>query len=51
MANRSAAERGPVDRRGVLQAAAALAAPGPALMRQGHAAGRPPVVIGAQVHD
>jgi hypothetical protein len=49
MANRSAAESGPVDRRGGLQAAAALAAPGPALMRQGHAAARPPVVIGAKV--
>jgi hypothetical protein len=49
LANRSAAESGPVDRRGVLPAAAALAASGPALMRQGHAAGRPPVVIDAQV--
>src|SRR6516165_10113631 len=50
MANRSAAGSRPVDRRGVLQAAGALAAPGPALMRQGHAAARPPVVIDAQVH-
>jgi hypothetical protein len=50
MANRSATESRPVDRRGVLQAAGALAAPGPALMRQGHAAARPPVVIDAQVH-
>jgi hypothetical protein len=50
MANRSAAGSRLIDRRTVLQAAAALAATGPALMREGHAAVRPPVVIDAQVH-
>ena len=48
MANRSAAESRLIDRRTVLQIAAALAAAGP--MREGHAAARPPVVIDAQVH-
>ena len=47
---RSAAEGRLIDRRSVLQAGAALAAAGPALMRDGHAAARPPVVIDAQVH-
>jgi hypothetical protein len=50
MANRSAAGSRLIDRRTVLQVAAALAAAGPALMREGHAATRPPVVIDAQVH-
>src|SRR5271168_5497710 len=50
MANRSAARSRLIDRRTVLQVAAALAAAGPALMREGHAAARPPVVIDAQVH-
>ena len=50
MANRSAAASRLIDRRTVLQVAAALAAAGPALMREGHAAARPPVVIDAQVH-
>jgi hypothetical protein len=50
MANRSAAGSGLVDRRTVLQVGAALAAAGQALMREGHAAARPPVVIDAQVH-
>src|ERR1700726_5190217 len=50
MANRSAAGSRLIDRRTVLQVAAALAAAGPALMREGHAAARPPVVIDAQVH-
>jgi hypothetical protein len=45
MANRSAAGSRLIDRRTVLQVAAALAAAGPALMREGHAAARPPVVI------
>jgi hypothetical protein len=39
-----------MDRRSVLQVAAAVAAAGPALMREGHASARPPVVIDAQVH-
>jgi hypothetical protein len=50
MTNRSAVGSKPIDRRTVLQVAAALAATGPALMREGSAAGRPPVVIDAQVH-
>ena len=50
MANRSAAGSRLIDRRTVLQVAAALAAAGPALMREGHAAARPPVIIDAQVH-
>src|SRR5499427_9477993 len=50
MAKRTVAEGRLIDRRGVLQAAAALVAAGPALMREGHAAARPPVVIDAQVH-
>src|SRR5712672_4782702 len=50
MANRSAAGSRLIDRRTVLQVAAALAAAGPALMREGHAAARPAVVIDAQVH-
>jgi hypothetical protein len=50
MANRSAAGSRLIDRRTVLQVAAALAAAGPALTREGHAAARPPVVIDAQVH-
>ena len=50
MANRSAAGNRLIDRRTVLRGAAALAAAGPALMREGHAAARPPVVIDAQVH-
>ncbi|MEA2822704.1 MAG: L-fuconolactonase, partial [Bradyrhizobium sp.] len=50
MANRSAAGSRLIDRRTVLQVAAALVGTGPALMRQGHAAARPPVVIDAQVH-
>src|SRR5215831_19752772 len=50
MANRSAAGSRLIDRRTVLQVAAALAAGGPALMREVHAAARPPVVIDAQVH-
>ena len=50
MANLSAAGSRLIDRRTVLQVAAALAAAGPALMREGHAAARPPVVIDAQVH-
>jgi len=50
MANRSAAVSRLIDRRTVLQVAAALAAGGPALMREVHAAARPPVVIDAQVH-
>src|ERR1700759_5340934 len=50
MANRSAAGTRLIDRRTVLQGAAALAAAAPALMRVGHAAARPPVVIDAQVH-
>ncbi|HEY1300172.1 MAG TPA: hypothetical protein VGF07_06725, partial [Stellaceae bacterium] len=50
MANRSTARSTPINRRTVLQATAALAATGPALMREGHAAARPPVVIDAQVH-
>ena len=50
MANRSAAGSRLIGRRTVLQAASALAAAGPALMREGHAAARPPVVIDAQVH-
>jgi hypothetical protein len=50
MADRSAAESRLIDRRTVLQVAAALAAAGPALMREAHAAARPPVVIDAQVH-
>src|SRR5215468_3377081 len=49
MANRSAAGS-TLERRTVLQVAAALATAGPALMREGHAAARPPVVIDAQVH-
>src|SRR6201984_1220701 len=50
MPNRSAAGSRLIDRRTVLPVAGALAAAGPALMRQGHAAARPPVVIDAQVH-
>jgi len=50
MANRSAAGSRLIDRRTVLQVAAALAAAGPALVHEGHAAARPPVVIDAQVH-
>jgi hypothetical protein len=50
MANRSAAGSTLIHRRTVLQVAAALAAAGPALMREGHTAARPPVVIDAQVH-
>ena len=50
MANRSVAGSRLIDRRTVLQVAAALSAAGPALMREGHAAARPPVVIDAQVH-
>ena len=50
MANRSAAGSRLIDRRTVLKVAAALAAAGPALMCQGHAAPQPPVVIDAQVH-
>src|ERR1700686_4986260 len=50
MANRSAAGSRLIDRRTVLQVAAALAAAGPELMREGQAAARPPVVIGPPVH-
>src|SRR5580692_9598777 len=50
MANRSAAGSRLIDRRTVLQVAAALAAAGPALVHEGHAAARPPVIIDAQVH-
>ena len=50
MANRLAAGSRLIDRRTVLHGAVALAAAGPALMREGHAAARPPVVIDAQVH-
>ena len=50
MANRSAARSRFIDRRTVLQVAAALAAAGPGLVREGDAAARPPVVIDAQVH-
>src|SRR3974390_2533450 len=50
MADQSSAADRLLDRRSVLQAAAALAAAGPVLMREGHAAARPPVVIDAQVH-
>src|SRR6201984_1007944 len=50
MASRSATGSRLIDRRTVLQVAAAFAAVGPALMREGHAAARPPVVIDAQVH-
>ena len=50
MAKRSAAGNRLIDRRTVLQAATALAAAEPVLMREGHAAARPPVVIDAQVH-
>src|SRR5271166_6380576 len=50
MANRPTEGSRPIERRTVLQVAAALAAAGPALMRQGHAAAQPPVVIDAQVH-
>src|SRR6201987_5971860 len=50
MANRSAAGSRLIARRAVLQVAAPLAAAGPALMREGHAAARPPVIIDAQVH-
>jgi hypothetical protein len=50
MANRSAARSRLIDRLAVLQVAAALAGAGPAPMRQGRAAVRPPVVIDAQVH-
>src|SRR5271154_725964 len=50
MANQSIAGDRFIGRRTVLQAGAALAAAGPALMREGHAATRPPVVIDAQVH-
>jgi hypothetical protein len=39
-----------IDRRTVLHAAAALATAGPAVVGEGHAAARPPVVIDAQVH-
>src|SRR5689334_2322825 len=49
MANRSATERKLIDRRIVLKVAA-FAAAGPALVREGHAAARPPMVIDAQVH-
>ena len=50
MAKRSAAGNRLIDRRTVLQAATALAAAEPVLMREGHAAARPPAVIDAQVH-
>jgi L-fuconolactonase len=50
MANQSTAGDKFIGRRTVLQAGVALAAAGPALMREGHAAARPPVVIDAQVH-
>jgi hypothetical protein len=50
MANHSAAGSKLIDRRTALQVAAALAVTGPALMREGRAATRPPVVIDAQVH-
>ena len=50
MANRLAAGSKLIDRRTVLQGAVALAGAGPALMSEGHAAARPPVVIDAQVH-
>ena len=50
MANRSASGGRLIDRRTVLQVAAALAAAGPGLVREGDAAARPPVVIDAQVH-
>src|SRR5437764_10117993 len=49
MTNRSATGRKLIDRRTVLKVAA-FAAAGPARMREGHAAARPPVVIDAQVH-
>ena len=39
-----------INRRTVLQAGATLAAVVPSLIREGHAAARPPVVIDAQVH-
>ena len=48
MANRSAAGSTLIERRTVLQVATALATAGPALMREGHSAARPPVVIDAQ---
>ena len=50
MANRLAAGSKLIDQRTVLQGAVALAGAGPALMSEGHAAARPPVVIDAQVH-
>ena len=57
MANRSAAGNRLIDRRAVLQVAAALAAAGPALMREGHAEAQPQprgaspmTIIDAQVH-
>ena len=50
MADHSAAGSRLIDRRAVLQVAAALAAAGPELMRKARAAARPPVVIDAQVH-
>ena len=50
MANRPAAGSRLIDRRTVLQVAAALAAAGPGLVREGDAAARPPVGIDAQVH-
>src|SRR5271154_6270737 len=50
MANQPTARDKFIGRRTVLQAGVALAAAGPALMREGHAAVRPPVVIDAQVH-
>jgi hypothetical protein len=50
MANHLASGSRLIDRRTVLRVGAVLAAAGPALMREGHAAARPPVVIDAQVH-
>ena len=50
MSNYSASASRLIGRRNLLQVAAALTAAGPALMREGHAAARPPVVIDAQVH-
>ena len=50
MTDKSTAGDRLIDRRIVLQVTAALAAAGPALMREGLAAARPPVIIDAQVH-
>src|ERR1700752_603646 len=50
MANRSAAGNRLIDRGTVLRGAAAFGAAGTALMREGHAAAQPPVIIDAQVH-